>query len=136
MANDARQEQEQAMTHWRRKVELARAMLHLTAQELLLVDMEGLGELLTQKDALIAQIEAIDEALSQLSVAQDALLPVQEEYGAVVRDILENERTFEERVDKERSRLRAEMRNLERETRLRRYLEGARPKGGTFDLKR
>lgn len=136
MANDARQEQEQAMTLWRRKVELARAMLQLTAQELLLVDMEGLGELLTQKDALIAQIEEIDAALGGLSVAQDALLPVQEEYGAVVRDILENERTFEDRLDKERSRLRAELRNLERETRLRRYLEGGRPRGGTFDLKR
>lgn len=136
MANDTRQAQQQAMALWRRKVELARAMLQLTAQELLLVDMEGLGELLTRKDALIARIEELDAALGELSVSQDALLPVQEEYGAVVRDILENERTFEERVDKERSRLRAELRNLERETRLRRYLEGGRPRGGTFDLKR
>lgn len=136
MANDARQEQEQAKTLWRRKVELARAMLQLTAQELLLVDMDRLGELLTRKDALIVQIEELDAALGELSVPQAALLPIQEEYGAVVRDILENERTFEDRVDKERSRLRAELRNLERETRLRRYLEGGRPKGGTFDLKR
>jgi hypothetical protein len=136
LANDARQEQEQAKTLWRRKVELARAMLQLTAQELLLVDMDRLGELLTRKDALIVQIEELDAALGELSVPQAALLPIQEEYGAVVRDILENERTFEDRVDKERSRLRAELRNLERETRLRRYLEGGRPKGGTFDLKR
>lgn len=136
MANDARQARQQALDLWRRKVELAGVMLRLTAQELLLVDMDGLGELLTQKDALIAQIEEIDTALAELSVPQAALLSVQEEYAAAVRDILENERTFEERVDKERSRLRAELRNLERETRLRRYLEGGRPKGGTFDLKR
>lgn len=118
-----------------RKLVLARDMLDLTAREVVLVDLDGLGVLLERKDALISQIMDIDVELEKQPTSTEEHQGLQEEYTEVVEAILENERTFEERIQQERLHLRSELRELEQETRLRRYLEGGRRKGGSLDLK-
>ena len=119
-----------------RKIDLARDMLAVTAGELLLVDLDGLEELLMRKEGLIVQMRAIDGQLggrAPQTKAEEALL---NEYAVIVRSILENEHVFEQRLQEEQERLRGEMRALEQQTRLRKYLDADRPKGRALDVKK
>ena len=118
------------------KLNLLRDVLSLTQQALLLVDLEGLTPLLERKDGSIREMQLIDETL-----ALHARLPAQaqllnEEMAEVVQAVLENERTLEERIEREHARLRRELRDFDQETRLKQYLERARTKGGTVNLKK
>ncbi len=114
--------------------ELLRELLALTQRALLLVDLDGLEPLLERKEALIAALRALDEGAAEDKppaggAGQDG------EQARLLQAILENERALEARMDEERKRVRQELRDLERQSRLRRYLQrGARrPK---VDLKR
>ena len=118
------------------KLSLLRDVLSLTQQALLLVDLEGLTPLLERKDGLIRELQLIDETLGlhERMPAQARLLD--EERISLVQAVLENERTLEARIEQEHSRLRRELRDFDQETRLKQYLERARPKGGTVNLKK
>jgi hypothetical protein len=111
----------------------------LTQRELLLVNLDELGELLAEKDRLIAEVQRLDRGLA--SSGQDPLAEARStttraEFARVIEAILANERTMEERVGEEQSRLRGELHALERQSRVRQYLEGNRPQGRTVDIKR
>lgn len=121
-----------------RKIFVAKNILQVTGRELLLVDLSGLDNLLEEKEALIAQIKEIDKLLESETedVTGVEFEGLHEEYAGVVRSILENERVFEMRIQEEQDQLRADMRELEQQTRLRRYLDGARPAGSGVKLKK
>ena len=118
------------------KLSLLRDVLDISQQALLLVDLEGLTPLLSRKDGLIREIGLIDEALNLHARLPGEAEPLREELVEVVQAVLENERTLEARIEQEHSRLRRELRDFDQETRLKQYLERARPKGGTVNLKK
>lgn len=108
-------------------------MLALSQQEVLLVALDGLAGLLEEKERLIEEIRLVDE---ELSVLGDAPLEAErEEQGRLLTIILENERAVEQRIDGAREQLKGELRALERETRLRRYLERPVTRRVKVDLK-
>lgn len=123
---------------WERKVALTKKFLAATRDELLLVDLEGLTPLLEQKAALILEIGKIDQNLAELGApgAAAANEASQKELAQVVAAILENEQALEARMDEEHTRLRRELREFDRQTTLRRYLEGVPAAVGTVDLKK
>ncbi len=118
-----------------KKLALFKAMLEATRQELLLVDLEGLTPILQRKETLIEEITRIDAELEgAANLVEDD--PLAGEIGEVVRAILENESTLEARIGDERSRLRKEMRELERQTKLKEYLERQKKVESRIDLKK
>ncbi len=129
-------EMQTVLTLLQQKAALLRDVLELTRQSLLLVDLEGLTPLLARKDGLIREVQLIDETLALHDTLPPEAEPLREELVEVVQSILENERTLELRMEQEHARLRAELRDLDQETRLRQYLERAKTKGGTVDLKK
>jgi glutathione S-transferase len=118
-----------------RKLGLIREVFATTQQELLLVNLAGLTPLLERKQELIGEVARIDEALAEQG-APPPEAPQQEEIAEVVRAILENERTLEARINEERSQLREEMRELDRQTRLREYLERQKQTESRIDIKK
>ena len=118
------------------KLAVLRDVLALTQQCLLLVDLDGLTPLLERKDALIREMQLIDEALGLHDSEPLEAEVLRTELREVVQSVLENERTLEARIHKEYSRLRGELRDFDQETQLRQYLERARPKGGRVNLKK
>lgn len=118
------------------KLALLREFLHLTQQSLLLVNLEGLTPLLERKDGLIREIQLIDETLALHEEAPPDAERFREDLAHVVQAVLENERTLEARINEGYSRLRQELRNFDQETRLKQYLERAKPKGGKVNLKK
>lgn len=139
-------------TWYTQKLALFKEILTVTQQALLLVDLEKLDPLLERKDALIEQITALDErmdsspgAASQQGVkpgglanAQPAELSVEKQarIAQVVETILENERTLELRIHQEQDKLRRELRDLDQETQVRRYLEQGGRKSGMVSIKK
>ena len=120
-----------------RKLALLRELFALTQQGLLLTDLEELTPIQARQDALIAEVTRLDEDLAALPPAPAKVLePWQAEAARVIEDILENGRALEARIGRERSRLQAELRSVDRQQRLTRYLEGARQKGTHIDLKK
>ena len=119
----------------RQKLIIMHEFLSITQQELLLVDLEELTPLLERKDVLIREIKLIDETLALHDPPPSEHAKLREELTGVVEAILENEAAMEERILEAQSRLRQEMRGLDQETRLKRYLERAKTKGGTVNLK-
>ena len=122
-----------------RKLALLKRMLSLSQRQLLLVNIDELGEVLAQKDRLIGEVQRIDKTLAgsglePLADPEPALMRA--EFARVIEAILSNERTMEERVQDEQSRLRGELQALERQSRVKQYLEGNRPQGRTVDIKR
>jgi hypothetical protein len=121
----------------RRKTELLRRILELTHQEVLLVDLDGLAGLLAEKEGLIESLRRIDEALAGAATADDpASTAEREEQARLLGIVLENEAAVENRISSERERLRSELKELERETRLRKYLERPSTRRVKVDLKR
>jgi transcription antitermination factor NusG len=121
-----------------RKTGLLRSVLELSQQEALLVDLDGLEGLLEEKERLIGSLQRIDEQLAARGGSGEAVLErerEQEEQERLLAGILENERAVEERMESERRRLGVELRELERETRLRKYLEQPRGPRRKVDLK-
>lgn len=132
MASDS-----EAMHGERRKTELLRRILELTHQEVLLVDLDGLAGLLAEKEGLIESLRRIDEALAGAATADDpASTAEREEQARLLGIVLENEAAVENRIASERERLRSELKELERETRLRKYLERPSTRRVKVDLKR
>jgi hypothetical protein len=122
-----------------RKLGLLRDVLETTRRELLLVELDNLAPLLERKDALIGELTAVDQALAALGGSglrpqQDS--PYATELTRLVEAILENQRTMELRIDEERQRLRQEMRELDRQSRVRGYLERQGTRPGKVDLTR
>lgn len=117
------------------KLAVLREVLGVTQQALLLVDLDALDPLLQRKNSLIREIQLIDEALEQHP--PDSLdEALREEMASVVEAVLENENTLETRLLHEQIVLRRELREIDRETRLKHYLERSRPTGGTVNLKK
>ena len=121
---------------FRQKIAIMQEFLEITQQELLLVDLDGLGTLLERKDHLIREIVLIDEALGFHTSEPPETEILQEELTGLVGAILENERTLERRMEKEYSQLRQELREFDQETQLKLYLERAQQKGGKVNLKK
>lgn len=122
-----------------RKLALLRDVLARSQEQLLLVSMDELAPLLERKEALIEEMGQVDRELVALGPeaisAAEAESP-RSELTRLVDAILENERTMEGRMQEERSRLRGELQALERQSRVKQYLESARPQGRTVDIKR
>lgn len=120
-----------------RKTQLLRSVLELSQQEALLVDLGGLEGLLEEKERLIGSLRRVDDLLASHGEAGSAAERAreQEEQGRLLAGILENERAVEQRMDRERRQLRTELRELERETRLRQYLERPGARRRKIDLK-
>lgn len=119
-----------------RKRDCLGAILEATQSALLLVNLDGLDPLLARKDALIEEMRAIDEALAQRGEPPPEADAVLREMASLLEAVLENERTLEERLRREQARVRQELREVEQQNQVRRYLERGRPKGGTVNLKR
>ena len=122
----------------KRKLEVMRKIHQLTEQELLLVNLEQLTPLLERKDGMLSEIQALDAELAVLTPGKSpgTTQALEADIRKVVESILENERTLEGRMEKEREQLRQEMRDLDRESRVKRYLEHDRPKGGTLNVRK
>lgn len=139
MANKPNDPSLELMEILERKLELLREVFMATQQELLLIDLEGLTPLLEQKEILLAKIGEIDSRLDTSGRKKGAEwegAPQHEEIAQVVQAILENESTLETRINKEFSQLRHELREFDKQTRLRRYLEGREPETGKVNLKK
>jgi len=122
-----------------RKLALLKKVLSITQRQLLLVNIDELGELLEQKDHLIGEVQRLDRTLAEGggdSQAGPESPAARAEFTRVIEAILSNERTMEARVQDEQSRLRGELQALERQSRVKQYLEGNRPQGRTVDIKR
>ena len=118
------------------KLALFNQVFETTQQELLLVDMAGLTPLLERKDRLIAKINAIDEQLNKEGLQGIIDAPQLREIAEMVEAILENQRALEARMSDEYSRLREELRDLDRESRLKQYLERQKQVESKIDLKK
>lgn len=118
-----------------RKVAIVREVLELTQRALLLVDLDGLGPLLERKNTLIQQMEEVDGALAGYEALPEDAAPLVEELAALLEAVVENEGSMEARIAEEQARLREELKAFDRQTRLRHYLEKAKPKGRAVDLK-
>jgi hypothetical protein len=122
----------------RRKLGLLKQMLSVTQRQLLLVDLEGLAPLLERKERLIEEIREVDQVLAGLG--QDPPTGSTggsgSEFARVIDAILANERTMEARIQQEQARVRGELRALERQSRVKQYLEGGRPQARAVDIKR
>jgi hypothetical protein len=129
-------ESQTVLTLMQQKLAILREVLQVTQDEVLLVDLEGLTPLLERKEALIREIQLIDEALTLHEALPPPAEVVRAEMVEVVQAVLENERTLEARMNLAHSRLRQELRELDRESRLKQYLERVKPKGATVDLKK
>jgi hypothetical protein len=118
------------------KLALMKDVFAATQQELLLIDLEGLEPLLERKDRLIAKIGAIDEQL--LGAGGEGLedAPQFREIEETVEAILENERALEARMREEHARLHEELKELDRQSRLKQYLERQKQTGSAIDLKK
>ena len=140
MASDAgRTRTKDAGVLIRRKLELLKQMLSLTQQQLLLVNLDDLGSLLDRKEKLIEEIQRVDHTLAGMGsnpLAEGTAGVSREEFARVIDAMLANERTMEERIQQEQARLRGELQALERQSRVKQYLEGTRPQGRTVDIKR
>ncbi len=122
-----------------RKLALLRDVLARTQEQLLLVSMDELSPLLERKEALIEEMGQVDRELVALgpeAISAAEAESRRSELTRLVDAILENERTMEGRMQEERSRLRGELQALERQSRVKQYLESARPQGRTVDIKR
>ena len=117
-----------------RKTALLRRMLELTHQEVLLVDLDGLTGLLEEKERLIEALRAVDLELEAAAPDQTEENE-RKEQARLLEILLENETAIAERVGNEPERLRSELRELERETRLRKYLERPAARRARVDLK-
>lgn len=118
-------------------MELMRRVLAVTREELLLVDLEGLTPLLERKEGIIAEIGRVDSALAGAGGDPPAMDENrQRQLAEVMAAILENEQALEERMEQEFSRLKKELREFDRQTTLRRYLEKRAPGAGNIDLKK
>ncbi len=115
------------------KTALLRRVLELSQQEALLVDLDGLAALLDEKERLIDGLQRLDEEL--LKHPDPVAEAEQEEQARLLASILENERLVEARMDQERQRLRNELQELEKETRLKGYLERPAARRKKVDLK-
>lgn len=118
------------------KLALMRKVFETTQQELLLVEMDGLTPLLEHKDRLIEKISAIDVQLGEAGRQGLIDAPQLREITQVVEAILENQQALEARLSEEHSRLRQELRNLDRESRLKEYLERQKKTASKIDLKK
>lgn len=118
------------------KLALMRKVFETTQQELLLVEMDGLTPLLEHKDRLIEKISAIDVQLGEAGRQGIVDAPQLREITQVVEAILENQNALEARMSEEHSRLRQELRNLDRESRLKEYLERQKKTASKIDLKK
>ena len=122
-----------------RKLALLRDVLTRSQEQLLLVSMDELSPLLERKEALIEEMGQVDRELVALgpeAISAAEAESRRSELTRLVDAILENERTMEGRMQEERSRLRGELQALERQSRVKQYLESARPQGRTVDIKR
>jgi hypothetical protein len=123
----------------RRKLDLLKQILSVTQQQLLLVNLDELGSLLERKEKLIEEIRRVDGTLERLGsdpLAEGTAGVTREEFARVIDATLANERTMEARLQEEQARLRGELQTLERQSRVKQYLEGTRPQGRTVDIKR
>lgn len=118
------------------KLALMRKVFETTQQELLVVEMDGLTPLLEHKDRLIEKISAIDVQLGEAGRQGLIDAPQLREITEVVEAILENQNALEARMSEEHSRLRQELRNLDRESRLKEYLERQKKTASKIDLKK
>lgn len=119
-----------------RKTEILRRILALTHQEVLLVDLDGLAGLLGEKERLIESLRRVDEELAGAAADDPAAVAEREEQARLLGIVLENEAAVEARIASERERLRGELRALERETRMRKYLERPSARRIKVDLTR
>lgn len=119
-----------------RKTELLRRICRVTQQEVLLVDLDGLAGLLAEKEGLIESLRRVDQELAGPLADHPAAAAEREEQSRLLGIALENEAAVEARMAEQRERLRGELRELERETRLRKYLERPGARRVKVDLKR
>lgn len=122
-----------------RKLEMLKQILSVTQQQLLLVNLDELEPLVERKESLIGEIKRVDQALQELGtdpLAAKSARSKRDEFAHVIDAILTNERTMEARMQEEQARLRGELQALERQSRVKQYLEGARPQGRKVDIKR
>ena len=121
------------------KLALMRDILHVTQQQLLLVNLDELTPLLEQKESLIERIREVDGKLDQTGGSGDKTgqnPSWRDEMNRLVEAILDNERTMEARIEEARKDLKRDLQILERQGRVKQYLEGTRTPGRSVNLKR
>ena len=122
---------------WNRKIGLLREILEVSQKSLLLVDLDSLTPLLEQKDDLINRIRELDGEISKENPdLQPPTEKLESEIRMVVEAILENERTLEVRILAEQTQVKNEIREFDRETRVKRYLDKGPSKGARVNLKK
>ncbi|MDH5751608.1 MAG: hypothetical protein OEZ59_04255 [Deltaproteobacteria bacterium] len=118
------------------KLELLQQVHSLTEQELLLVNLETLTPLLEKKDTLIEKIKSVDGELAKLEFSGKQALELQRQVEETVKTLLENERALEARIESEHKRLRKELMQFEKQTRLRSYLDKEPRRGGRLNVRK
>jgi len=121
------------------KTALIKDILAATEEQLLLVDLEGLGPILSRKEALMEQIRVLDEKLAGMAETSGQAWeaePRHREIAELIEGILENERTLEARLTQEVSNVKKEIGELDQQTRFKRYLDRQRPKSRGINLKK
>ena len=120
------------------KISILKEVLKVTQKTLLLVDLEKLTPLLEEKDDLLERVKALDEAIStNLPDGKEwDSMPEHQIMAEVIQAILENEVVLEKRIEAEFAQLKTELREFDRETRLKKYLEKEKPRKGQVNLKR
>lgn len=118
------------------KMELLAEILALTHQALLMPDLERLDVLLDQKQAVIGQLQQVDEALKALGAqaTPKGVDPVGAEIQRLIEVIVENESALEARLQSERDEVAKALRETERETRIKQYLEPGKGQGPGWNV--
>lgn len=121
------------------KLALMRDILHVTQQQLLLVNLEALTPLLEQKESLIERIREVDGKLERYGGSGDQTGQIpswRDDMNRLVAAILDNEQTMEARIEEAQMELKRDLQILERQGRVKQYLEGTRTPGRSVNLKR
>ena len=121
------------------KLALMRDILHVTQQQLLLVNLDELTPLLEQKESLIERIREVDGKLTRYGGSGDKTgqnPSWRDEMNRLVEAILDNERTMEARIEEAQTELKRDLQTRERQGRVKQYLEGTRTPGRSVNLKR
>ena len=105
-----------------KKCELLQQLLWCSQQQIALVDLSELPPFLKEKDAYIAQLSALDQLLEQwLTKHQRSLLQGEVDFQSEIVQLLSlnlnSEQQFEKRLQKEKTLITREMRQLQNQAR-------------------
>ncbi|MDH4122092.1 MAG: hypothetical protein OEV94_10345 [Deltaproteobacteria bacterium] len=115
--------------------QLLETLLDLSQRQLLMVNLDGLEDLIARKEGVIARLRELDAEWENSAKGQGPeASPWMGEMARLVGAILENEQAMERRMEEERAQLGRELSALERQENIKRYLGDRKTAGRRVDL--